>query len=137
MKPVIFLFTMAFITMECSKEKVSKMKLSTSITNYRSVLRSKDVKVYSKAALELRKGLIANDLCLPVYHFTRPESRIKDPNGPVFYKGSYHHFYQFNPLSTAIDDFRTSDILWQLSVFAYNISEMMQQKENKFKKGPP
>ena len=34
---------------------------------------------------------------------------------------------------TLIDDFWANDILWQLSVFAYNISIMMRQK-NKFKK---
>jgi hypothetical protein len=36
--------------------------------------------------------------------------------------------------STLTDDFWANDILWQLSVFAYNISVMMRQKKNKFKK---
>ncbi len=36
--------------------------------------------------------------------------------------------------STLTDDFWANDILWQLSVFAYNISVMMCQKKNKFKK---
>jgi len=34
---------------------------------------------------------------------------------------------------TITDDFWANDILWQLSVFAYNISVMMRQKKNKFK----
>ncbi len=34
---------------------------------------------------------------------------------------------------TITNDFRANDILWQLSVFAYNISVMMRQKKNKFK----
>jgi len=34
---------------------------------------------------------------------------------------------------TLTDDFWANDILWQLSVFAYNISVMMRQKKNKFK----
>lgn len=35
--------------------------------------------------------------------------------------------------STLTDNFWANDILWQLSVFAYNISVMMRQKNNKFK----
>ena len=35
--------------------------------------------------------------------------------------------------STLTDDFWANDILWQLSVLAYNISVMMRQKKNKFK----
>ncbi len=36
--------------------------------------------------------------------------------------------------STLTDDFWANDILWQLSVFAYNISVMMRQKKSKFKR---
>jgi len=36
--------------------------------------------------------------------------------------------------STLTDSFWANDILWQLNVFAYNISVMMRQKKNKFKK---
>jgi len=36
--------------------------------------------------------------------------------------------------STLTDDFWANDILWQLSVLAYNISVMMRQKKNKFKR---
>jgi len=36
--------------------------------------------------------------------------------------------------STLTDDFWANDILWQLSVLTYNISVMMRQKKNKFKK---
>ena len=35
--------------------------------------------------------------------------------------------------STLTDDFWANDILWQLSVFAFNISVMMRQKKNRFK----
>jgi hypothetical protein len=35
--------------------------------------------------------------------------------------------------STLTDDFWANDILWQLSIFAYNLSVMMRQKKNKFK----
>jgi hypothetical protein len=36
--------------------------------------------------------------------------------------------------ATLTDDFWTNDILWQLSVFAYNQSVMMRQKKNRFKR---
>lgn len=36
--------------------------------------------------------------------------------------------------STLTEDFWANDILWQLSVLAYNISVMMRQRKNKFKK---
>jgi len=36
--------------------------------------------------------------------------------------------------NTLTDDFWANDILWQLSVFAYNISVMMRQKKGKYKR---
>jgi hypothetical protein len=36
--------------------------------------------------------------------------------------------------ATLTDDYWANDILWQLSVFAYNLSVMMRQKKNRFKR---
>ena len=36
--------------------------------------------------------------------------------------------------STLTDDFWANDILWQLSILAYNVSVMMRQRKNKFRK---
>jgi hypothetical protein len=36
--------------------------------------------------------------------------------------------------ATLTDNFWANDILWQLCVFAYNISVMMRQKKDKFKR---
>ncbi|MBP5187087.1 MAG: glycoside hydrolase family 32 protein [Clostridiales bacterium] len=39
----------------------------------------------------------------PKYHFTPEKGWINDPNGPVFYKGKYHLFYQHDPSSLVWD----------------------------------
>ncbi|XP_058728686.1 beta-fructofuranosidase, insoluble isoenzyme CWINV1-like isoform X1 [Vicia villosa] len=31
------------------------------------------------------------------YHFQPPKNWMNDPNGPLYYKGVYHFFYQYNP----------------------------------------
>lgn len=35
----------------------------------------------------------------PIFHVTSPAQWMNDPNGPVFYKGYYHLFYQLTPFS--------------------------------------
>ncbi len=67
------------------------------VRSFREVVRSKDIKTYSKAALALRRWMIENDPHCPIYHFTGPESWINDPNGVIYHKGKYHLFYQFDP----------------------------------------
>lgn len=35
----------------------------------------------------------------PIFHITSPAQWMNDPNGPIFYKGFYHLFYQLHPFS--------------------------------------
>src|ERR1700678_71220 len=34
----------------------------------------------------------------PQFHFTPAKNWMNDPNGPIYYEGEYHLFYQYNPL---------------------------------------
>lgn len=64
---------------------------------FRGLIRSRQVEPFTRAASTLRQWMLANDPHYPKYHFTGPESWINDPNGPIFYAGRYHLFYQFDP----------------------------------------
>jgi len=68
------------------------------VTAFRKVVKSKDIAVFSKAALALREYMIANAPGRPIYHFTGPEGWINDPNGVICHKGAYHLFYQYDPM---------------------------------------
>ena len=40
---------------------------------------------------------IARDSARPEYHFLAPHNWMNDPNGPIWWRGKYHLFYQVNP----------------------------------------
>jgi beta-fructofuranosidase len=40
---------------------------------------------------------LAADRHRPQYHFLPPANWMNDPNGPIFWKGKSHVFYQYNP----------------------------------------
>ncbi len=79
-------------------ERPKRKRIAEEIMAFRKVVRSQDIETYSQAALNLRRWMIEHDPQRPIYHFTGPESWINDPNGPIFYQGKYHLFYQFDPI---------------------------------------
>ncbi len=40
---------------------------------------------------------LAHDPERPEFHFLAPHNWMNDPNGPIWWKGAYHLFYQMNP----------------------------------------
>ena len=65
---------------------------------YRAAVKSQDSTIYRPAALALRQWMMANDPHWPTYHVLAPESWTNDANGPIYYQGRYHLFYQFDPI---------------------------------------
>jgi beta-fructofuranosidase len=57
---------------------------------------SKGVRAEQVKNEPLQKKLAA-DLHRPRYHLMPPANWMNDPNGPLFWKGQYHMFYQHNP----------------------------------------
>uniref|UniRef100_A0ACD5ZB47 Uncharacterized protein n=1 Tax=Avena sativa TaxID=4498 RepID=A0ACD5ZB47_AVESA len=54
---------------------------------------------------------IVSPLLRTGYHFQPPMNWINDPNGPLYYKGWYHLFYQYNPKGAV-----WGNIIWAHSV---------------------
>jgi beta-fructofuranosidase len=51
------------------------------------------------AALEAATPRAQADPAHPIFHIASPAQWMNDPNGPIFYKGYYHLFYQLHPFS--------------------------------------
>ncbi|XP_065003867.1 beta-fructofuranosidase, insoluble isoenzyme 3-like [Musa acuminata AAA Group] len=54
---------------------------------------------------------LVNDELKPRYHFRSARNWLNDPNGPMYYKGIYHFFYQYNPYGSV-----WGNIVWAHSV---------------------
>jgi beta-fructofuranosidase len=51
------------------------------------------------AAVEAAVPQAQADPARPIFHVTSPAQWMNDPNGPIYYKGYYHLFYQLHPFS--------------------------------------
>jgi beta-fructofuranosidase len=51
------------------------------------------------AAIQAAAPRAQADPARPIFHVLSPANWINDPNGPIYYKGYYHLFYQMHPFS--------------------------------------
>src|SRR5438309_10220257 len=58
-----------------------------------------DALARATAAVHAATPLAQADPTRPIFHVAAPAQWINDPNGPIFYKGYYHLFYQLDPFS--------------------------------------
>lgn len=50
-----------------------------------------------RPAIDPRRQALSGDRQRPAYHFLAPAAWMNDPNGPIYWRGKYHLFYQYNP----------------------------------------
>lgn len=67
----------------------------SSIENHNRYHREAVAKANASVAEAAQK--VNGDPTRPAYHFQPPALWNNDPNGPIYYKGEYHMFYQHNP----------------------------------------
>lgn len=53
---------------------------------------------------EMTAAQLAGDPRRPQYHLLPARNWMNDPNGPVYWKGQYHMFYQYNPTAAVWGD---------------------------------
>jgi beta-fructofuranosidase len=61
------------------------------------LLRSKLAKALILDPAEVPESTLAADPRRPQFHLLPARNWMNDPNGPVFWKGHYHMFFQYNP----------------------------------------
>ena len=49
-------------------------------------------------------GKLARDPMRPQFHLLPAKNWMNDPNGPIYFNGQYHMFFQYNPLSAVWGD---------------------------------
>lgn len=50
----------------------------------------------AQESVDILRDKVANDPYHPIFHLAPPSRLMNDPNGPIFFNGKYHLFYQFS-----------------------------------------
>ena len=58
-----------------------------------------DLIIRATTAVEVAAPRARQDPWHPIFHITSPAQWMNDPNGPIYYRGQYHLFYQLHPFS--------------------------------------
>lgn len=90
MKKVLFLLLVIICSCANNKKDI--------FIDYRENIKDKNISAFSKRAKRIREFYLSNDSHYPAYHFTGVENSINDPNGPIYFNGKYHIYYQCDPL---------------------------------------
>ena len=53
--------------------------------------------LFAESTVRLRELRLATDPLRPQFHLLPAANWMNDPNGPIFWNGQYHMFYQYNP----------------------------------------
>jgi beta-fructofuranosidase len=69
-----------------------------------SVLPSGGLLQAQKRTGEIPEQVTARDPRRPQFHLLPARNWMNDPNGPIFYNGEYHMFFQYNPLAAVWGD---------------------------------
>ncbi len=84
-------FFWAFLDMKDYMGKVMRLEIDNCPTDLSTISNDKEIKNHEELYTESLR---------PHSHFTTKRGWFNDPNGLVYYKGKYHLYYQYNPLST-------------------------------------
>jgi beta-fructofuranosidase len=77
-----------FCEMIFSRRKFLQLSSATALSTLYSRVAMADSELCNK---------LASDRLRPQYHLLPAHNWMNDPNGPIFYRGRYHMFHQYNP----------------------------------------